>query len=242
VKEFVREYGKPAAIFAAAAFVLSFLIGLFSGNFFGTVLFRAFLLGIAFGAIGVGVTFVVKKYLPELSGVAALTAPAASPEERHSVDITLQDETPIGSAEDAEELESAEAAEPAGPESDAVLEPAAAGDRGAMGAAAETDGEYELTERDAVKQAGGELEAEVSDADKGFSTSGNLEPLPVFGDLGSYGGFSKSSGAQSEPVSTKPERPRPHRPINAAHGSLEQENPESLAKAIRTIIKRDERG
>ena len=66
MKEFIRAYGKLAGLFAAAALVLSFLTGILARNPIGTVILRAVLLAVLFGGLGVGLQFVVKRFLPEL--------------------------------------------------------------------------------------------------------------------------------------------------------------------------------
>jgi hypothetical protein len=254
VKDFMREYGRPAAIFAAAAFVMSFFVGLLSRNPFGTVLLRALALAVVFGAIGIGIMFVVKKYLPELAGGVERQASKPVPES-HSIDITLQEERPGGPGDGAgvepeelaeaqgpEEAEEGQLLEEAGEAAEAVHgEPFAVGKPGT-----ETDQEYELSERDAVVDAAppGEqaavetLEPAGPAAAKKAAGGGTpgLEALPDFGDLGTGGGSARVEGA------ARMERRRPTRPSDAARGDLGQESPESLAKAIRTVIKRDERG
>ncbi len=257
MKDFVREYGRTAAIFAAAALALSFLVGIFAGNPFLTVIFRAFLLAVAFSAIGVGLAFVVKRYLPEL--VSPPTAAPAAPEEAegHSVDITLPEESPGKAAADAgepEEVESLDVDEPAGyraaesaEEIEELESPSSGAKTAAMAGIDEVEDMATTVEPiesmepiiGTAENHGGESHPALRRTALGGIDS--LESLPDFGDLGNFTSPGKSAGAHPEP-SPKTERIRPRRPADAAKGNLGEEDPESLAKAIRTVIKRDERG
>ena len=109
VKDFVRDVWKVAAACASGAFFLSLVIGLFAGNPFGVVFFRALLLAVLFAGLGAGLRFVVKAYLPGLvasapspagsdegrsrAGMAGQSGPDTSAEHRGAaVDIVLQDD------------------------------------------------------------------------------------------------------------------------------------------------------
>lgn len=59
---------KIASAAAGAAFILSLLVGLFSGVGFGMALLRALFLGAAFFGLAAGAQFAVGRFLPELSG------------------------------------------------------------------------------------------------------------------------------------------------------------------------------
>jgi hypothetical protein len=59
---------KSILIPAASAFVLSLLTGILFGVGFLTVLLRAFLFGIIFGAAGFGIKSLLRRFLPELFG------------------------------------------------------------------------------------------------------------------------------------------------------------------------------
>ena len=54
------------AITAGAALIIALLIGLFSGVGFGSVLLKSLLSGIIFGGLAFGIDFVARKFLPEL--------------------------------------------------------------------------------------------------------------------------------------------------------------------------------
>ena len=103
MKDLLREYGKTVAIFAAAGLLLSLLVGLFARNPFGTMVLRAFLLGIAFGGIGAGLQYVVRRFLTGNGGSAAQAdaGPSAEKSEGATIDIVLPEE-PVPAVEPAE--------------------------------------------------------------------------------------------------------------------------------------------
>jgi hypothetical protein len=78
VKDFVRDVWKVSAACSFGAFLLSLVIGLIAGNPFGVVIFRALLLALLFAALGAGLRFVVKAYLPEL--ITSTSSPAGMDE------------------------------------------------------------------------------------------------------------------------------------------------------------------
>ena len=55
-----------AGALAAFALVVTLLSGVFSGNPFGVVVLRALLGAVAFGALGLGVAWVLERFVPEL--------------------------------------------------------------------------------------------------------------------------------------------------------------------------------
>ncbi len=247
MKDFLREYGRLAAIVAAAAFVLSFFVGLFSGNPFGTALLRAFLLAVVFAGIGVGLAFVVKKFLPELLEPSARSAvpPRKAEAERHSVDIVLPEESPVmaedsGEPEELEDVESAESASPVEAVEQETAETVEAAEEVPAGTDEprdpDLDGDLEAVSEPYIPPAdsGGEEHPALKRQASGSVDS--LDSLPDFGDLGTVGGAPKAGGAPSLSGG------KFGRPSGAAQSIIGEERPESLAKAIRTVIKRDERG
>ncbi len=275
MKDLVREYGRIAAFFAAAAFVLSLLVGLLSGNPFGTALLRAFLLGVFFAALGIGFSFVIKRYLPELLNPSASRAAAEDKDRGHAVDIVLPDENPheagvmeAESAEGAEEvLEEAEAAEPEGrgsfPE---PMEGQGVGEAGAETHASGTAPAVDTGEVEALSAAHAakaqeeiydEEPAEVISEDAGgmepapepeISAQGspgldNLDTLPDIGDLDNISGVGTTISQDMRGAAPRPApRPRSSRPMDELGGAVSEQDPESLAKAIRTVLRRDEKG
>jgi hypothetical protein len=72
------------------AFFLSFLLGVFSNNLFATILLRAFLFGIVFALLGGGIAFILDRFIPQITGSTAGSAPAGM--KGKNVDITLEGE------------------------------------------------------------------------------------------------------------------------------------------------------
>ena len=81
---------KLPVIAAAVGFVLSFLVGLFSGAAFPAFLFRAVAMAIFFAAVAALFILVVRKFLPELLNPGDTPLPAATPRDTGTqVDLTI---------------------------------------------------------------------------------------------------------------------------------------------------------
>lgn len=79
---------KIPAISASIGFVLSFLIGLFSGATFVVMFFRALGMSVLFAVLSVGAWFLVSRFLPEL--ISGEHTGSESPSEMgNSIDITI---------------------------------------------------------------------------------------------------------------------------------------------------------
>ncbi len=104
------------AIYAGiGAFVLSFLVGIISGNPFFTILLRAILFGAIFCGLGAAASYLLNRFTPELFNPEEHAQ--EQDETRENIDIVLPEETPgigeslIEEGEDSEaalELENAE--------------------------------------------------------------------------------------------------------------------------------------
>ena len=206
VKEVLREYGRTVAIFAAAGLVLSLLVGLLARNPFGIMLLRALLFAIAFGGVGAGMQYVVRRFLPELFGGGPADAPAADgPEakpEGSRIDIVLPEE-PLP-------------AEGPGQDRAEVLEELP----GTAEAAA-------VEELDAVEPVAEAVDGPAKRAARPGVHDG-LDALPDIAPLGGGGEAVRTAGTRA-------------RPVDATRGVLEREDPASLARAVRTVLKREER-
>ena len=212
MKDALREYGRTVAMFAAAGLVLSLLVGLLAGNPFGVILLRGILFAVAFGGVGAGMQYVVRRFLPELSGGG--TAPGDGGDEAavkpagSTIDIVLP-----------EELPSTEGA----PEGRAEVLEELPGTAESAGAAAVE--ELEGSE----SRPGTEAASAQQAAEPG---RGRLDALPDIGPIGTGGGHARSA------TRFPGERAKPS---DAARGVLEREDPASLARAVRTVLKREER-
>jgi len=235
VKDFFRDVWRIAAACAAGAFVFSLLVGLIAANPFGIAFSRAFLLALLFAGLGVGLRAVVKAYLPEVMGAARPAADSEAPAEAGTVDIVLpEDETlqrevfqgPLGAPGRAEsegaEEEPAEVLDAADGE-----EPSAAEAR-AIGELAEQLGD-ELAPAEEV-QPEDELPRSVSDTD-----AGALDALP------DMAGLEPPPGHRNGPAARVP-RAGGRTPEDAVRNLLANEDPATLARAIRTSLKKDEKG
>jgi hypothetical protein len=279
VKDFVRKYGKIAAIFGAGAFLLSLLIGLVSRNPFGIALFRALLLALVFGGLGAGARFVVTTYLPEIAGADGSATEGGKPETNDGrggrVDIVLPEErppsrqrarpegssmedSPLGSFSQGSE----DAADDSGLQVDSgvmdslsegleeELPGAAEGREDAFGGDGPSLGDDELAgtggglsspDTGARARSGGGAERDDK-TDKGGSRRGkrgsdagadslpDISNLEILTDRGSDAPGARLGGAREET------------PEDAVRGAVSGQDPALLAKAIRTVLKRDEKG
>ena len=87
----------PAGVGAAGA-VISLIAGIAGGNAFGTVLLRALASALLAGGIGLAVQYVLQRFLPDLTGAAPEAPPAA-------VDILIDEEVPMPAVEQVEDSE-----------------------------------------------------------------------------------------------------------------------------------------
>ena len=262
----MREYGRIAGMFAGAAFVLSLLVGLVSRNPFGTVLLRGILLAVVFGAFGSALRYVFTKFLSE----TAQSAAGANGKTGQTVDITLPEEAPPVHRPEREEeaplAADAEAVEDVQPSADAPL----ADDALSPGFSGTTL-EDELTEQLPPVMEGGR-EARAADEESESSSEGveevesvteeppeetqpsagprsgraasepgvdaGLDSLPDISTLGV-----SSTGRGADPDSRPPRRRAPEETADdVMKGKLSGQDPATLARAIRTVLKRDERG
>ena len=206
---------QTAAIVGGAAFVLSFVAGLFGGvPFFDMVLRALFWAAVGFGGFLGGETL-LKNLIPDLFQQAEQPG---EPAVDRAVDITLEDdgtEFQGGFVEEVEEP-SPRARRPEAP-APAVVEPEAApAPAAAPSAAAAPAGDEEMPEigtfLDAFKPSEGEEEG----------------PEPAQGP-----GY-----AEYAPVEAEPSRsPSPGVTLDG-----EEQDPAILAKAIQTVMKRDTQG
>ena len=87
----------PAGVGVAGA-VISLIFGIAVGNAFGTVLLRALASALLAGGMGLAVQYVLQRFLPDLTGAAPEAPPAA-------VDILIDEEVPMPAAEQVEDAE-----------------------------------------------------------------------------------------------------------------------------------------
>jgi len=265
MKDFVREYWKIAAAFAAGAFLLSFLVGLVTRNPFGVVILRALLLTVIFAALGAGIRFVIRKYLPELAPGEAGRAERGEPGQREvesrgtKIDITLPEERPegagrrprepggaaTGTAEgggetggEEEIVQRAEAealdelAEELAEELPAASEPGTADDAEPAEAGSEEREAEELRPLGREKGRGGQKAPAGTPTDSG--EDGDLDSLP---DISNLEVAAEQGGGSAQDRSGRAETPQ-----DSMRGAVSGKDPATIARAIRTVLKRDEKG
>ena len=259
MKDFVREYWKTATAFAAGAFLLSLLVGLVTRNPFGVVILRALLLTVIFAGFGAGLRFVIRKYLPELArGEAGGRGQESA--RGTKIDITLPEERPeamtrAGPGESGRRGTGAASSARTGPgdgdgevvqqaEAEALDE--LAGELADELPAASDPGQSEDTAGDAesVEEQEGESEelqplgrggqkpSKVTEADSGVE--GDLDSLPDISNLEVAG--EQGSGSPHDRMG------RGKTPQDSMRGAVSGQDPATIARAIRTVLKRDEKG
>jgi hypothetical protein len=268
MKDFVREYWKIAAAFAVGAFLLSFLVGLVTGNPFGVVILRALLLTVIFAGFGAGLRFVIRKYLPEITSAGGFSAEGERGETRGTkIDIVLPEERPdqrprAGSRESGRRAPAASAASQQGQGEEthgamdedtafqaeaAALddlaeelaeELPAAGTESAQEREGEAYGQEEQVEE--LRPMGrekGRAEQTAGGGEGDAGAEGDLDSLPDISTLE----IAEEPGSGSS--SARPgRRPGGETPEDAMRGAVSGQDPASIARAIRTVLKRDEKG
>ncbi len=222
---------RVAAGAAAFAAVVSLLAGLIGGNPFGIVLVRLLVSAVFAGGLAVAALQLLQRFLPELQaggrmpGVGWKASPAGSdetgmskgrPAGRPEVDILLPEENPHG--------------EPGGSPADG-LEAGRADDAGARAAPSkpagslEPEGPFEPARSffGPLSAGGDNGEAEVLEEVEESDVLPDIDRLDGGGRLDSL-----PAGRSGSPSSRKPGR------------DLGEQDPESLARAVRTFLKKDQ--
>lgn len=207
---------KIPAVVAGGAFALSFLIGLFSGALFGIILLRAFIFGIIGGGLALGVPIVADRYLPEVEE-SDESAPGSS------VDIVLDQENPHTPGQEDFIQEVVEG--PSGPKTDSEDVDSLPEDEG-------------VSDLEAVDDGSGEAPSPppATESRKSGPAPGSLSGLP------SLDGFEDSFSA-SLPADESGGGP------SFVGGFAEtvdvdgmEQDPREIAKAVQTILKKDQEG
>ena len=255
VKDFIREYGKLAGLTAAGAFLVSLVVGLASSNPFGVALARALLFALLFAGLAAGARYIVTKYLPEL---VSTTPPESASGQK--IDITLPEESPVvqgragayarasmdeprqaGRDLAAEEVRAAE--EPVEAPVELGLEqpvgPDLAGDSFDDELPPLTDDDT-VTE-DGMGQAGDSVEEAESVPEDSSASRGADTDFPADTELGSLPDISSLGGSGSVARASPPPRAA-QTPEDVMKGALGGRDPATLARAIRTVLKREEKG
>jgi hypothetical protein len=235
---------RVSIIAAAAAALLSALVGIIAGVPFGILLLRALLGGAVFGSIVYGGYFVARRFLPVAPG--AQTAGQASETEAgsHSIDIVLPGETPDGflgrgRAEEAEDfgkpLDEMALAGGAPRESSLSLSPDDDDDA--------DSGLEEVGSLLPPEDGEGKSAAVPRPESAGGTAFDDLDVLPDLDGFSETFAGTEFAGS-SEPAETALSRRPDSRFKGGQRGGDGSEHPDpaSLAQAVRTILKRDQKG
>lgn len=206
---------KIPAGFAAFGALVSLLAGIIGGNPLGVIVLRLVLSAVVCAGLGLIVNVILKKYLPELSATPA----SVEVETGEEVDIVIDEDIPV-------EVE-ALVQEEAGPE----------GERTEEEAELILDGEGMDGESAEVKVLPEEVEAlEPSDEQTLDSTAVPLSPVTDFEDLDTLPDIDQfNPAAEESPTTSKKSR------MNAqVEKVVKDQDPENLARAVRTFMKKDQ--
>ena len=251
---------KFSAYFAGSAFVIALLTGALAGVGFGALLVRAVLGAIVFAALGYGVYIVISTRLPELLSAGAETTSAFQADGYgRNVDIVVDDDAEDDSLDDGEDDELPAAGEsgdadtgvPAGVEQAAqAAAPGDLEDDGEPGdleevaedgesAAGDGDELVEEVEEVAAPAAGGapsDAEAATKNGTKDVDEN-SVDTLP---DIGGFAGDFESEGTEGAEVVEEDDSDGGFGGSSRAQAKGIEQDPEVIAKALKTVIKRDE--
>jgi hypothetical protein len=224
---------KLAAGFAGGVWVLSLLFGAIARNPFGTVLLRSVLSAALAAALAVGASFLIRRFVPGIfdSAFGSDGVPAQVDEADHGIDIVVPEENPHVGESEGEGT----------PADDARAEPDA-GDGSVSDADVDADA---LAAADAEPSAGeAEPEADAAEEVEGGDEIGaepvDVEEITVDEETGEQ----ELPDMEEEPQLAAGNQP----PVLGAVGSGtvdiggEEQDVEVVAKAVRTMMQRDERG
>lgn len=242
---------KIPVVAATVGFVLSFLIGLFSGAAFPVFLFRAVIMALFFAAVAVGVHLLIKRFLPELLGGAGTAADDQVDKTTGSVvDLTVgdQEESPVLSfgnsgiyagredisADDAEPLDNAEEGRDSSLRAESDTIPG-----NPQPAAAVTT----ALEEDKIRPADGDASDTVTEAASGVVSQPRQKPkgaaagLDVLPDLQDFIPEKKPE-SDDDADDDLPVEPVVHG-FSVPDVTTDVVETETMAKAIRTILSKD---
>jgi hypothetical protein len=260
VKDVVREYGKMAGLTAAGAFLVSLVVGLASGNPFGVALGRALLFALLFAGLAAGGRYIFTKYLAEL-----VSAPPPESASGQKVDITLPEEGPAPARGAAAYARSSRGPDAPQDGERTEAEPGAGDELGEIAAGAESSldmaetsgGEFSdlpgdslddelppLADTDLSPEGEGSSDSveEAESVPEDQTGAGMTDAGPEMdAELGRLPDISSLGGPPSTPRAAP--QPRANQsPEDAMKGALGGRDPATLARAIRTVLKREEKG
>ena len=193
--------------------MLSILVGILGRVSFGTIFLRGLMWAALFGAGTLGVSVLGRRFLPELFQQGQTQNTRPADEDSAGIDITIEESNPHGAA-DAES-----AAEPPGEDS------IASADEAELGAAYEgLDGD--IDEAEEIEELPSVTDGIDEFADASADTGGEL-PSMDGADL-AFGGSGTDTGSTPS--------------LERVDVMGVEEDPEIVAKAVRTLMKKDQEG
>jgi len=226
----MRINWKLLAGFSLFGGVISLISGIAGGNPFGVILLRLLLSAIVFGALGLGVQTVLRRYLPDL----LQAAPRAERGSGDSVDIIIDEELPVSGQPESLEEPGAAAETPAPEEvfADEEILPMAPGEN--------------LEPDFAGRQVGAAPATDAADSDAEYDGVGDMEVLPEIDAVDDAGGseFAVEPEEAEAAQGSRPDRRAPSTPREVRQAQIEEtvkdQDPENLARAVRTFLKKDQ--
>jgi hypothetical protein len=221
---------KIPAVFAGFGATVSLLAGIIGGNPFGVILLRLVLSAVVCGGLGLAINLVVKRFLPELSA----NTPVARTESGEEVDIVIDEDVPLTEEVAAEQSPgpegSLEQMEPADEEEAAELTVSVDEEEARF----ETDegGEEEEDDVLTLEAADSEQESMPEEFVPGIAAAQvtDFEELDTLPDIDTF--------SPSTEDSTPPSRPS--RKDSKVEEVVRDQDPENLARAVRTFMKKDQ--
>jgi hypothetical protein len=207
------------------------------------VLLRALLLALLFAGFGTGLRYAVRTWLPELAGEPG-TDPMSAPEETRGsrIDIVLgDDERPGGAQQEGANAPTNDFHAQLGPEDLlGVEESAAHPEDAALGELGEELSEDANGAEDILADRGDEPdELPGSSESLETGTSGRLDSLPDIALRDESMGTGRKGGSGGR---RPPARASGSSPGDAVRDSVARQDPVTLVRALRTVLKKDEKG
>ena len=222
------------AVSAGAAFVLVVLTGAIAGVGFGALLLRAILGALAFAALGVGGEMVAKKFLPELyntsAGVPEDVSGGGDSADGGTIDITLDEENPHRNLD----ADGAEGSGTTTVEDEDIGVGVSDTTEGSDGASINEMDAADVEELETIDEERAESDRSGQVTQPTVSKEQSETPRPD--GLPSFDGV---ESAFDTTVVTETESATASAGIDVMG---QEEDPETVARAVRTLLKRDEEG
>ena len=231
---------KIYAVCGAAGFVLSFIVGLFSGASFLLILLKAVIFGAVFAGLAVLINFLLNRFVPDLFDKEAIAAlkPKAS---GAKLDITISDEDDASPEDDLSSfpdfMKHRSQAKSAPPRASAVASGAVPSE---VGETAESAPASEVAQSEiAPSQAEAKPEEEASSTSSVSEeeSGGELDDMPDAEVFASEDEEFGSDGVESEDASDR--EPSPSTESTAPKFSANGVDAELMARAIRTVLSKN---